>query len=128
MDKIKRSSNKSFGIVFFLVFSLIAFYPFVTGGNIWIWPLIISFIFLILGISNSNLLTPLNFLWFKFGIFLGKFISPIIMGLVYFAVVFPTFLLLSVFKRNYLNINYEKKKNTYWINVKKKNSSMKDQF
>ena len=120
MDKIKRSSNKSFGIVFFLVFSLIAFYPFVTGGNIWIWPLIISFIFLILGISNSNLLTPLNFLWFKFGIFLGKFISPIIMGLVYFAVVFPTFLLLSVFKRNYLNINYEKKKNTYWINVKKK--------
>ena len=82
---IKIGSNRSFGLVFFVVFLLISIYPFLKDENIRIWSLIISFIFLVLGLLNSNLLSPLNKLWFKFGLFLGKIISPIIMGIIFFS-------------------------------------------
>ena len=122
------SSNRSFGIVFFIVFLLISLYPLLKGGNILIWSLIISLVFLILGLAKSKILFPFNRLWFKFGLSLGKLIGPIIMGIVYFLVVFPTFLLLKLFKRNYLNIKYEKNKSSYWVNVKDKQNTMRDQF
>jgi len=128
MNNIKVGSNKSFGIVFFSFFIIIALYPLLNNHEIKVWSLIIGFIFLILGLINSPLLKPLNLIWFKFGLFLGKLIAPIIMGIVYFIVVFPTFLLLKLFKRNYLNIKYERNMNSYWINVKDKSTTMKDQF
>ena len=78
--------------------------------------------------ANSPILKPLNLIWFKLGLFLGKFISPIVMGIVYFIVVFPTSVLTKLFKKNYLNVKYEKNKSSYWINVKDKNNTMKDQF
>ena len=89
MDDVKISSNRSFGIVFFVVFALIALYPLINNGEIRTWSVIISLIFLILGLLNSIILTPLNKLWFKFGIFLGKIISPLIMGIIFFLVVTP---------------------------------------
>ena len=128
MNNIKLSSIRSFGIVFFLVFLIIALYPFFNDQSIRIWSLIIGFIFLFLGIIKSPILKPLNLIWFKFGLFLGKFIAPIIMGIVYFVIVFPTFLLLKIFKKNYLNIKYERNKKSYWISIKDKNTTMKDQF
>jgi hypothetical protein len=128
MNNIKASSVRSFGIVFFIVFILIAFYPLLNDQSIRIWSLIVGFIFLFLGIVKSPILKPLNIIWFKFGIFLGKFIAPIVMGVVYFAIVFPTFLLLKLFKRNYLNIKYERNMNSYWLSTKDKNTTMKDQF
>ena len=127
-SNIKIGTNKSFGIVFFVVFLLIGFYPLLNDDSLRWWAIIVSVFFLLLGFLNSVLLTPLNSIWFKFGLFLGKFVSPIVMGLVYFAVVFPTFLFLKLLKKNYLNIEYEKNKLSYWINVKNKNKSMKDQF
>ena len=84
MDEIKIGSNRSFGVVFFVVFLLIALYPVINNGEIRIWSLITSIIFLILGLLNSKLLNPLNKLWFKFGIVLGKIISPLIMGIIFF--------------------------------------------
>jgi hypothetical protein len=128
MNNIKAGSIKSFGIVFFFVFVIIALYPLLNENSIRVWSLIVSFIFLFLGMLNSTLLRPLNLIWFKFGLFLGQFIAPIVMGIVYFMVVFPTFLLLKIFKRNYLNINYERNRNSYWLNIKNKSNSMKDQF
>ena len=128
MNNIKPGSIKSFGIVFFFVFVIIALYPLLNENSIRVWSLIVSFIFLFLGMLNSTLLRPLNLIWFKFGLFLGKFVSPIVMGLIYFAVVFPTFIFLKLLKKNYLNIKYEKNKHSYWIEVKNKNNSMKDQF
>ena len=129
MDKLNKSTNKNFGIVFFIVFLIIAFYPFLNNQSIHIWSLIVSCIFLFLGLRNSILLTPLNALWFKFGIILGKFVAPIVMGIVYFIVIFPTFVLLKIFKKNYLNIKKERNIKTYWLDiVDEKKSSMKDQF
>ena len=128
MNNIKAGSIRGFGIVFFFVFTIIALYPLLNNHEIRFWSLIIGFIFLFLGIVESPLLKPLNLIWFKFGLFLGKMIAPIIMGIVYFIAVFPTFLILKLFKRNYLNIKYERNKNSYWINVENKQTTMRDQF
>ena len=126
-QKIKTSSNKSFGIVFFIVFLIIALYPMIKGGDLRLWSLIVSLIFLILGLINSNILTPLNRLWFKFGIFLGKIVSPIILGTIFFLIVTPTGLLLRLFGKDVINLKYNKD-NSYWIKKTGPKSNMKDQF
>ena len=125
--KIKISSNRSFGIVFFVVFLIVSFYPLYFDDSLNIWALILSIIFLILGLINSIILTPLNILWFKFGMFLGRIISPIIMGMVFFFVVTPTGLLMKLFNKDLLRL---KKKNTksYWIAKSNEKSNMKNQF
>ena len=127
MDEIKISSNRSFGIVFFIVFLLIALYPLLKGNDLRIWSLIISFIFLALGLINSKILTPLNRLWFKFGLLLGKFISPLIMGIIFFAVVTPIGIIMRLLKKDLLNLKYNKKE-TYWIDKSGPKSKMKNQF
>ena len=127
MNEIKIGSNKSFGIVFFIVFLIISVYPLFFDGNIRIWSLIVSLLFLVLGLINSRILTPLNRLWFKFGMFLGKFISPIIMGIIFFIVVTPTGLIMRVFKKDLLNLK-KKDSKSYWIKRDKFNSDMRNQF
>ena len=127
MDEIKISSNRSFGIVFFIVFLLIALYPLLKDNDLRIWSLVISFIFLILGLINSKILTPLNRLWFKFGLLLGRFISPIIMGIIFFVVVTPIGIIMRLLKKDLLNLRYSNK-NTYWIEKSGPKSSMKNQF
>jgi len=127
MDDIKISSNRSFGIVFFIVFILIAFYPLINQGEIRIWSVLISLLFLILGIINSKILTPLNKVWFKFGIFLGKIISPIVMCLIFFLVVTPIAVLMRMLKKDLLNLKFNKN-NSYWIEKTDPKSSMKNQF
>ena len=84
MKMINKTTNKNFGIVFFVFFLILSIYPVLNNKIINFWFLSISFIFLILGLLNSNLLSPLNRTWFKFGIYLGKFVSPIVMGAVFF--------------------------------------------
>ena len=124
---IRIGSNKSFGIVFFVVFLLIGLWPILNENEIRIWPVIISFIFLILGLFNSKVLTPLNKLWFRFGILLGNFIAPIVMGIVFFLVVSPTGLLMKLLKKDLINLKKNNEK-TYWIEKKEITSSMKNQF
>ena len=126
-SKITIGSNRSFGIVFFIIFFLISLYPTLNNENINLYFLSISIVFLILGLLNSKLLNPLNKLWFKFGILLGNLISPIIMGLVYFFVITPIAILLKIFNKDVLNLK-QNKKNTYWIHKIKSESTMKDQF
>ena len=127
MDDIKAGSNKSFGIVFFVVFLLIALYPLLSNESIRLWSLIISIIFLVLGILNSSLLSPLNKLWFKFGILLGKIISPIIMGIIFFLVVTPIGLIMKILKKDLLNLKFNKDR-SYWIEKTEPKSKMKNQF
>ena len=127
MDDIKISSNRSFGIVFFVVFSLIALYPLTYSGEIRIWSAIISIIFLVLGLLNSKILAPFNKLWFKFGILLGKIISPIVMGIIFFFVVTPIGFIMRILGKDVLNLKYNKNK-SYWIEKNGPKSKMKNQF
>ena len=113
-EDIKLGSNRSFGIVFFVVFLLISLYPLLNNEHIKIWSLIISLIFLFLGLLNSKFLSPLNKIWFKFGLFLGKLISPLIMGFIFFLVVTPIGLLMRMFGKDLLNLKFNTKK-SYWI-------------
>jgi len=127
MKDTKLSSNRSFGIVFFVVFFLIALYPLIYGGEIKIWSILTSLIFLILGLLNSKILSPLNKLWFKFGIFLGKIISPLTMGIIFFLVVTPIGLIMRLLGKDVLNLRYNKNK-SYWIEKNGPKSKMKNQF
>ena len=123
----KIPTNKNFGTVFFVVFLIIGLWPLLTKSEIRYWSLLISIVFLILGLLNSKLLTPLNKIWFRFGIFLGNFISPIVMGIVFFLVVTPTGLIMKLFRKDLINLK-KNNSNTYWIEKKDIKSSMKNQF
>ena len=127
MDDIKISSNRSFGIVFFVVFLIISFYPIINDENIRLWSLVLSIIFLILGILNSKILTPMNKLWFKLGIFLGKIIAPLVMGIIFFFVVTPIGLFMKLLKKDLLNLKFNGKP-SYWIEKTEPKSKMKNQF
>ena len=126
-NKINYSTNKSFGVLFFIVFLLFALWPVLKGNDLRVWFLIISLIFLILGLLNSKILTPFNIIWIKFGLFLGRIASPIVMGLIYFFVVTPTGVIMKIFGKDLLGLK-QSKKDSYWIERKKSSSSMKNQF
>ena len=119
-------SNRSFGLVFFIVFLIVALWPLKSGEDLRLWALTLSIIFLILGIFNSKLLTPLNKLWIKFGMFLGLIVSPIVMGIVFFSVVTPIGFFMRIMGKDLLKL--KSKKNTYWIDRDNIKSSMKNQF
>ncbi len=123
---IKRKDNITFGILFFILFLIIGLYPLKSGGLIRIWSVVLSLIFLIITIIRPNLFTFINKLWIKFGILLGKIISPIVMGLVFFFVVTPIGIVVRIFKKDVMSL--KRGENTYWINRKDKLQSMKKQF
>ena len=127
MDKIKIGSNRSFGVVFFIVFLLIAIYPLIYSEELRIWSLILSLLFLILGLLNSKILYPLNKIWFKFGLLLGRIVSPLVMALIFFLVVTPIGLLMRILNKDLLNLKFNKSK-TYWIEQNEQKSKMKNQF
>ena len=127
MDDIKIGSNRSFGIVFFIVFLIIATYPLINGNEIRLWSLIVSIVFLFLGLINSKILNPLNKLWFKFGIFLGKIISPLVMGIIFFLVVTPIGLLMRLLNKDLLKLKFNNN-SSYWIEKNDPKSKMKNQF
>ena len=127
-SKIKIGSNRSFGLVFFFVFIVISLWPLLHGDHIRIWAIIVSLVFLILGLINSRLLTPLNKLWFKFGMLLGAIIAPIAMGIVFFLVVTPVGLIMKIAGKDLLKTRYDKKSKSYWIDREKSVGTMKRQF
>ena len=123
-----QSSNKSFGLLFFVVFLIIGLWPLKNGGNLNIYFITASVVFLILGLLNSKLLTPLNKSWIKLGEILGIIIAPIVMALVYFVILTPVSLIVRMFGKDLLNLKFLKEKDTYWIKRKKSLGSMKKQF
>ena len=127
MDDIKIGSNRSFGLVFSIVFLIIAIYPLINSEGLRVWSLIIAIIFLVLGLINSKILTPLNKLWFKFGILLGKILSPVIMAVIFFLVVTPIGLFMRMIGKDLLNLKFNKNK-SYWIKKSGPKSKMSNQF
>ena len=129
LDKNKNvSSNRSFGLMFFVVFLIVALWPLNSGENLRLGSLVISIVFFILGIFNSRLLSPFNKLWFKFGIFLGSIISPIVMAVIYFIVVTPTGMFVRLLGKDLLRTRETLDVSTYWIKPDKRQSTMKNQF
>ena len=123
----KNENNKSFGILFFIVFFLIAIWPIIDSGPIRIWSIVLSLAFLILGILNSKILSPLKSAWIKLGEVLGKIIAPIVMGFIYFLIITPIGLLMRLIGKDLLDIKYSKN-NSYWIKRAKNINTMRRQF
>ena len=123
----KNDNNKSFGILFFIVFLLIAIWPIIASEPVRIWAIIVSLIFLLLGIINSKLLTPLKQGWIKLGEILGKVIAPIVMGFIYFLIITPIGLLMRLLGKDLLSIKFNKEK-SYWIKRSKDINTMKREF
>ena len=124
---LKISSNRNFGIVFFVVFLTISLWPLLNNNDLRLWSLVISLIFLILGLTNSKILTPLNKIWFKFGILIGNIISPIIMGIIFFIVVTPTGIIMRILRKDLIGLKMNNK-STYWIEKKNESKTMRNQF
>ena len=127
-SKIEVSSNRSFGLVFFVVFLIIGLWPLLDEGQFKIWSLFFSLFFLVLGLLNSKLLTPLNLLWTKFGILLGNVFAPIVMSFIFFLVVTPIGLLMRIMGRDLLRTKYNKSGKSYWIKREKRITKMNQQF
>ena len=128
MDKnIKLPTNKNFGIVFSVIFLIISLFPLINDGSLRIWSLIVSLVFLFLGLINSKILTPLNKIWFKFGLLLGRIVSPVIIGVIFFLVVTPTALIMRLIGKDLLNLKFNNRK-SYWIEKTGPRSKMKNQF
>ena len=127
-SSVKMSSNRSLGLLFFIVFLAISLWPLKSQEDLRLWAFILALIFFVLGILNSKFLTPLNKLWMKFGIFLGSIVSPFVMGVVFFMVVTPVGLIMRSLGKDLLRINKSKFVSTYWISREKQNNTMKRQF
>ena len=123
----KFPTNKNFGIVFSIVFLIIALFPLINDGSLRIWSLTVSMVFLFLGLINSKILTPLNKIWFKFGLILGRIVSPVIMGIIFFLVVTPIAFIMRLVGKDLLNLKFNKNK-SYWIEKNGPKSKMKNQF
>ena len=124
----KKSTNRSFGILFFLVFLGFGLWPLTKEMSPNIYLIIISVIFLILGLLNSKLLSPLNNLWIKFGEILGKVIAPIVMAVVYFLILTPIRLLVRLFGKDLIEMKFNNNIKSYWIKRKKHLGTMDKQF
>ena len=121
-----QKNNITFGILFFIFFLIIGFYPLISSGTIRIWSITLSLLFLIITIIKPNLFTSLNKLWIKLGILLGKIISPIVMGLVFFFIVTPIGILMKILKKDVMGL--KRGESSYWITREDKVQDMKKQF
>ena len=123
-----QSSNRSFGLLFFIVFIAVGLWPLIKGEAVNIYLILISLFFLILGLINSKILSPFNKAWIKFGEILGLIIAPIIMALVYFIILTPISIIVRMLGKDLLGLKFLKKQDTYWMKRKKKLGTMKKQF
>ena len=123
-----QSSNRSFGLLFFIVFIVVGLWPITKGETANIYLILISLFFLILGLINSKILSPFNKAWIKLGEILGLIIAPIIMALVYFIILTPISLIVRMLGKDLLGLKFLKKQDTYWTKRKKKLGTMKKQF
>lgn len=130
-DDIQVGSEKSFGIVFAVVFAIIALWPLVDAHPVRWWALIVAFVFLVAAFIAQPLLKPLNLLWFKFGLLLYKVVNPVVMGLLYYLTVVPMGLAMRACGKDPLNRSFDADAKSYWIERDPPGpapESMKNQF
>ena len=125
---IEQSSEKSFGIVFSIVFLIVALYPLINSEGLRIWALVASIIFFFLAFIAPKVLVFPNKIWFKFGLLLGSIVAPIVMAFVYLFTVLPTGLIMRLLGKDLLKQKLDKNAKSYWIERKEPMGSMKNQF
>ena len=124
----EQSSEKSFGVVFSIVFLIVALYPLVNSEGLRMWALVVSIIFFLLAFLAPKILVLPNKLWFKFGLLIGSIVAPIVMAFVYFVTVLPTGLIMRLLGKDLLKQKLDKNAKSYWVKRSEPMGSMKNQF
>ncbi len=127
-QKIKMGSERGFGLVFFCFFLIVAAWPLVSGETPRLWALAVALIFVVLALVRPAVLTPLNKIWFRFGLFLGKIMAPIVMSLVFFLTVLPTGIVMRLLGKDLLNRKIDRSAPSYWVKREDSVGSMRNQF
>ena len=126
---VKIGSDRGFGMVFAAVFVLVALWPLTAaGGELRIWSLVAGVVFLLVSFTAPNSLAPLNKCWFRFGLLLGKVMTPVVLALLFFLTITPTGLLMRLMGKDLLRKKIDKSAPTYWIARDTPPTSMKNQF
>ncbi|MBL6932646.1 MAG: hypothetical protein ISR45_06815 [Rhodospirillales bacterium] len=118
-DEVKAGSERSFGLVFAVVFIIVALFPLFTmsdqDGQMRVWALIVAAFFIVTALTMPRFLAPLNKLWFKFGLLLHKIVNPLIMGFLFFLTVTPIALIMRALGKTPLKLDFDKNADSYWI-------------
>ena len=114
-DEIKGPSDRSFGITFAVVFTIVGLFPVLRSGDPYMWALALAALFLAVALLHPSLLAPLNRLWLRFGLLLHQVVSPVVMGMLFYLVVTPTGFLLRLFGKRPLQLQFDPAADTYWI-------------
>ncbi|CAA7622694.1 conserved membrane hypothetical protein [Magnetospirillum sp. LM-5] len=115
VTEVKIGSERSFGLVFAVLFAIIALWPLKDGGDIRLWALGAAAAFLVAALAAPQLLKPLNFLWFKFGMLLHHIVTPLVMGLLFFLTVTPVGLLMRATGKDPMRLKRDPAAASYWI-------------
>jgi predicted membrane metal-binding protein len=130
-DDVQIGSEKGFGIVFAVVFLIVALWPLPFGGEVRLWALAVAALLLVIAFAVPRLLSPFNRVWFRFGLLLHKIVNPVIMGLIFFGAVLPTGFLMRLFGKDPLRLGFDREAASYWIDRDPPGpdpSSMRNQF
>ncbi|MBI4969550.1 MAG: hypothetical protein HZC25_15645 [Rhodospirillales bacterium] len=114
-QSVKQGSDKAFGLVFAVFFAIIGLWPLKGGEGPRVWALGLAIAFLLVALIRPDILKPLNRLWFLFGLVLHRIVSPIVMALLFFAVVTPVGLLMRLFGKDPMQRRFDAKAESYWI-------------
>lgn len=112
---VKPLNNRTFGLIFAVIFALIALFPLLSDGDLRVWAISIAGVFAAISLLLPKALSPLNALWAKFGLLMHKITNPLLMGLVFFITVLPTGLILKVLRKDPMNRKQQPNEKSYWI-------------
>ncbi len=114
-EAVKGSSDRSFGLVFAFVFTIIGLWPLLDGSAVRWWSLAIALGFAAVSLIRPSLLAPLNRLWLQFGLLLNRVVSPLVMGLLFYLVMTPIALIMRMTGKDPLRLKYDAAARSYWI-------------
>ena len=129
--EVRLGSERSFGIVFAVVFTIIGLLPLIKSGAPHYWSLGVAAGFLVVAFLIPKVLAPLNRFWFRIGLLLHAIINPIIMGLMFYVVITPTGFVMRLLGKDILRLKFDQKAESYWIereSPESVDSSFKNQF
>lgn len=114
-EHVEGSSDRAFGLVFAAVFAIIGLWPLLSAGPLRWWALAVAGVFAVLALALARVLAPLNRWWLKLGLLLGRFVSPVILGVLFYAVFTPIGMLMRIAGKDPLRVRHDRSAESYWI-------------
>ncbi len=113
--QIEAGSDKSFGVVFAVVFAIIGVFPMWGGGSPAYWAFGLSAVFLLLALARPGTLKPLNRIWHLVGLGLSKVVNPLVLGFLFFVTITPMALVMRMMGKDLLRLKFDSAAESYWI-------------